>query len=254
MQALKIAATGMAAQQMRVDVTANNIANMSTTGYDARRASFVDLHYQQQRAPGTLSAVTGERLPVGVELGLGTRPAAVAMEPQQGTLRATGASLDLAIEGGGYFEITLPSGASGYTRDGGLRLSPDGEVVNGQGFPLAAGITVPQDARRIEISGDGVVSAVFDEGGNNVEEIGNIQIVRFVNPAGLEALGDSIFVETVASGDPVVGVPGAEGRGTLRQGFLEDSSVDVVAEITELIEAQRGYELNARVLSSAAER
>lgn len=253
MQALKIAATGMAAQQMRVDVTANNIANMSTTGYDARRASFVDLHYQQLRAPGTLSATTGERLPVGVELGLGTRAAAVAFEPAQGTLRSTGGSLDIAIEGSGFIEVTLPSGQSGYTRDGALRLSADGEVVTQQGYLLAAGIAVPEEARRVEISADGIVSVVLDEAGNNVEEIGTIEVVRFVNPPGLEALGDNLFVETTASGAPVIGLPGTEGRGTLRQGFLEDSSVDVVSEITELIEAQRGYELNARVLSAADE-
>ncbi|MEM6945138.1 MAG: flagellar basal-body rod protein FlgG [Pseudomonadota bacterium] len=252
MQALKIAATGMAAQQLRVDVTSNNIANMGTTGFDARRAEFADLHYQMLRRPGSLTAATGEELPSGVQLGLGVRPATVAPERAQGALRATGGELDIAIEGTGFIEITLPDGGAAYTRDGALKLSADAEVVNALGFPLADGITVPQDAERVAISADGIVSALFGDG-TAPQQIGTVNIVRFVNEKGLEPLGDNLFRETVASGAPDANAPGTDGRGTLRQGFLEDSSVNVVAEITELIEAQRGYELNARVMSAADE-
>lgn len=252
MQALKIAATGMAAQQLRVDVTSNNIANMGTTAYDARRAEFADLHYQLLRRPGTLTATSGEELPAGVQVGLGVRPATVATERAQGALRATSGELDIAIEGMGFLEIELPDGTAAYTRDGALKISAEGEIVNALGYGLAANITVPEEAERIAIAADGVVSALFaDEA--PPQQIGNIDLVRFINDKGLEALGDNLFRETVASGAPAIDAPGEDGRGTLRQGFLEDSSVNVVAEITELIEAQRGYELNARVMSAADE-
>ncbi|MEM6973003.1 MAG: flagellar basal-body rod protein FlgG [Pseudomonadota bacterium] len=252
MQALKIAATGMAAQQTRVDVTSNNIANMSTTAYDRRRAAFADLFYQQLRAPGALSATSGERVPVGVELGLGTRVDAVIVDQAQGALRATGASLDLAIQGEGFFEINLPDGNSAYTRDGSFQRSAEGVIVTDAGFPLAGDITIPIEAESVQIAADGTVSAIFQDDGRT-EEIGQIDLVRFVSPAGLSALGDTLFAETEASGPPAIDRPGVDGRGTLRQGFLEDSAVDVVREITDLIEAQRGYELNARVMSAADE-
>ena len=252
MQALKIAATGMAAQQMRVDVTAHNISNMSTTGYNARRAEFADLHYQQIRTPGAITAATGEVLPAGVQLGLGVRPSAVSIEVRQGTLRQTGGELDVAIQGDGYIEIELPSGETGYTRDGALKLSGEGEVVTSEGYRLAAGITVPEDARSIQINSEGGVIALFD-GQVNGQQIGDIQLTTFINDKGLEAIGENLFLETAASGAANTGEPGIDGRGTFRQGYVEDSSVDVVSEITELIEAQRGYELNARVLSAADE-
>ena len=252
MQALKIAATGMAAQQMRVDVTAHNISNMSTTGYNARRAEFADLHYQQLRTPGAITAATGEVLPAGVQLGLGVRPSAISLELRQGALRQTGGELDVAIEGDGYIEVELPTGEIAYTRDGSLKLSAEGEVVTSEGFRVAAGITVPEDARKIEINREGGVVAIFD-GQIAGQEIGDIQLATFINDKGLEAIGENLFLETAASGGPNVGQPGVEGRGTFRQGYVEDSSVDVVSEITELIEAQRGYELNSRVLSAADE-
>jgi flagellar basal-body rod protein FlgG len=252
MQALKIAATGMAAQQMRVDVTANNIANMSTTGYDARRAEFADLHYQQLRTPGSITALSGEILPSGVQLGLGVRPSAVSMEVRQGSLRQTGGELDIAIEGAGYFEVSLPSGATAYTRDGGFKLTADGEVVSSDGYPLLPGVTVPNDARAVALNADGTVFARFDDQ-VDVQQIGALTLASFVNEKGLEAIGDNLFLETAASGPALTGEPGVDGRGTFRQGFLESSSVDVVAEITELIEAQRGYELNSRVMAAADE-
>jgi flagellar basal-body rod protein FlgG len=252
MQALKIAATGMAAQQMRVDVTANNIANMSTTGYSARRAEFADLHYQQLRTPGAMTALTGEILPAGVQLGLGVRPAAVSMEVRQGTMRQTGGELDLAIEGAGYFEVELPSGETAYTRDGALKLTGDGLIVTSDGYSVLPGITVPADAREVVVNADGTVFVRFT-GQVGVQQIGALTLAAFINEKGLEALGENLFLETAASGPAFSGAPGLEGRGTIRQGYLEDSSVDVVAEITELIEAQRGYELNSRVMAAADE-
>ncbi len=252
MQALKIAATGMAAQQLRVTVTSNNISNMSTTAYDPRRAEFADLHYQQLRTPGAITAATGEILPSGVQIGLGVRPAAVSVELRQGASRETGGELDIAIEGPGYFEIELPTGESAFTRDGAFNVSADGEVVTSEGSPLVPPVTVPEDAREIVINADGTVFARFE---NQValEQIGDITLASFVNEKGLEAIGDNLFLETAASGPPVLGEPGTDGRGLLRQGYLEDSSVDVVSEITELIEAQRGYELNSQVLKAADE-
>lgn len=252
MQALKIAATGMTAQQMRVDVTAQNISNMSTTGYNARRAEFADLHYQQIRTPGAVTASTGEVLPAGIQLGLGVRPAAISMEVRQGALRQTNGELDIAIEGDGYIEIELPSGETAYTRDGALKLTGEGEIVTSEGYRVLPGITVPSDARQIQINRDGSVFALFD-GQVDGQSIGELQLATFINDKGLEAIGDNLFLETAASGAPTVGEPDAEGRGSFRQGYLEQSSVDVVAEITELIEAQRGYELNSKVLSAADE-
>lgn len=252
MQALKIAATGMAAQQMRVDVTAQNISNMSTTGYNARRAEFADLHYQQLRTPGAVTAGTGEVLPAGVQLGMGVRPAAVSMEVRQGASRQTGGELDLAIEGDGYIEVELPTGESAYTRDGSLKLTGEGEIVTSEGYRVLPGITIPVDARKVEINKEGGVFAFFD-GEVEGQQLGELQLATFINDKGLEAVGDNLFLETAASGPPTIGEPGVDGRGSFRQGYLEDSSVDAVAEITELIEAQRGYELNSKVLSTADE-
>ena len=252
MNALKIAATGMAAQQMRVDVISNNIANMSTTAYQPRVAEFADLIYQQHLTPGSVSSQTGTIVPAGVQLGMGVRPSSVSMEIVQGAASPTGGDLDLAIEGRGFFEVTLPSGDSSYTRDGKFYRDAEGLVVNSDGYELADAITIPSDARRITISLDGEVTAFFDNGvaGQN---IGTISLTVFSNPKGLEALGGNLYRETASSGAPIVSEPGTEGVGTMRQGYLEGSGVDVVKEISELIEAQRGYELNSKVISAADE-
>ena len=250
MRALKIAATGMAAQQMRVETISNNLANMSTTGYNTRRAEFADLHYQQLARAGSVSAADGTVLPTGVQLGLGVRPAAVSVNLEQGGLSATGGDLDLAIEGIGFLEVTLPSGQSAFTRDGGLKRSADGLIVTSDGYPVAPEITIPDDARSISINGAGEVYAYFQ----NVTEaqlLGQFSLAGFANPKGLEAIGSNLFLETEASGTANVTTPGQDGLGTLRQGYLEESSVDPVREITELIEAQRGYDLNANVISAA---
>lgn len=250
MKALQIAASGMSAQQMRVDVVSNNLANMSTTGFNARRADFADLHYQQLVRPGTVSSQDGAVLPTGVQLGLGVRPAAVSVVLAQGSLVQTAGDLDVAIEGKGLLEVTLPSGTPAYTRDGALKRTGEGLIVTSDGFPVAPGITIPSDARSLSISPDGEIYAYFNDR-VEPELLGQLNLVGFTNEKGLEAIGSNLFLETPASGPALVGAPGLDGLGTLRQGYLEESSVDAVREITELIKAQRGYELNAKVITAA---
>lgn len=250
MKALQIAATGMAAQQMRVDVVAHNLANMSTTGFNARRADFADLHYQQLARPGSISASDGTLLPTGVQLGLGVRPAAVSVILAQGPLSQTGGDLDVAIEGQGYLEVTLPGGNAAYTRDGALKRTGEGLIVDSEGNQVAPGITIPADARSLAINAGGEVYAYFADR-VEPELLGELSLVGFTNEKGLEAMGSNLFLETEASGPPLQAAPGQNGLGTLRQGYLEESSVDAVREVTELIKAQRGYELNAKVITAA---
>lgn len=250
MRALKIAATGMSAQQMRVETISNNLANMSTTGYNARRAEFADLHYQQMARAGAVNASDGTVLPTGIQLGLGVRPAAVSMHLAQGSLSATQGDLDVAIDGSGYLEVSLPSGQSAYTRDGGLKRTGEGLIVTSDGNPVQPEIVIPDDAISISINSDGEVFAYFTDTPDG-QSLGQFNLTGFTNPKGLEALGSNLFAETEASGPALVSTPGQDGLGTLRQGYLEDSSVDAVREITELIEAQRGYEMNAKVISAA---
>jgi len=250
MRALKIAATGMAAQQMRVETISNNLANMSTTGYNTRRAEFADLHYQQMARPGTVNANDGTVLPTGVQLGLGVRPAAVSVNLSQGALSATGGDLDVAIEGKGYLEVSLPSGQSAYTRDGALKRSADGLIVTSDGYPVQPEITIPDDARSLSINPAGEVYVYFRDAAE-AQLVGQLNMAGFTNAKGLEAVGSNLFLETEASGAALTATAGQDGLGTLRQGYLEDSSVDPVREVTELIEAQRGYELNSKVISAA---
>lgn len=252
MKSLQIAATGMAAQQMRVDVISNNIANMSTTSYRPRVAEFSDLVYQQYLTPGTITSQVGTVVPAGIQIGTGVRPATVSMDITQGSLRETGSELDLAIDGAGFFEVTLASGDPAYTRDGKLNLSPEGELVTSDGYPLGDGIVIPDGANRISISRDGEVAAYFADEAEG-QAIGTISLVRFINEKGLEAIGDNMFRATEASGDAAQLIAGTEGAGFIRQGFLEDSGVDVVKEISDLIEAQRGYELNSKVITASDE-
>jgi flagellar basal-body rod protein FlgG len=240
----------MAAQQMRVEVISNNLANMNTTGYNARRAEFADLHYQQIARPGTINAADGTVLPTGVQLGLGVRPTAVSMILSQGALSATGGDLDVAIEGEGYLEVTLPNGNAAYTRDGGLKRTGDGLIVTSDGFPVVPDITIPRDARSISINAEGEIYGYFTDR-VEPELLGQFTLSGFTNPRGLEAIGNNLFLETSASGPSIVTEPGQDGLGVLRQGYLEDSSVDPVKEVTDLIEAQRGYELNSKVITAA---
>lgn len=250
MRALSIAATGMSAQQMRVEVISNNLANMNTTAYNARRAEFADLHYQQATRAGSIAASTGAVIPTGVQLGLGVRAAAVSMDVAQGTLAQTNGDLDVAIEGRGYLEVTLPSGNSAYTRDGAMKRTGDGLLVTSDGHPIVPDITIPDDARSISINPDGEVYAYFIDR-TEPEQLGQLTLVGFSNEKGLEALGSNLYAETNGSGAPIVGFAGEDGLGMFRQGYLEDSSVDAVREITDLIEAQRGYEMNAKVITAA---
>lgn len=250
MNALKIAATGMTAQQMRVEVIANNLANMNTTAYNPRRAEFTDLHYEQIQRAGTISAADGSILPAGVQLGMGVKPSAVSMDVAQGSLKETGGDLDLAIEGAGYLEVSLPSGGTGYTRDGALKLTGDGQIVTSDGYPIIPDVTVPDDARNISINADGEIYAYFLDQ-VDAQLIGQLTLAGFTNEKGLEAIGGNLYRETAASGSARVGDAGQDGLGQFRQGYLEQSSVDSVKELTELIEAQRGYELNAKVITAA---
>lgn len=250
MRALKIAAAGMAAQQTRVEVISNNLANMNTTGYNARRAEFADLHYQQLQRPGSVNASDGTVLPTGVQLGLGVRPSSVSVMLSQGSLAATGGDLDLAIEGNGYFEVTLPDGRAAYTRDGGLKRTGDGLIVTSDGYPVVPDITIPADARSISINAEGEVYAYFNDQ-IAPQLLGQFTLSGFTNSKGLEAIGSNLFLETPASGPSAVATPGQDGLGVVRQGYLEDSSVDPVREITDLIQAQRGYELNSKVITAA---
>jgi flagellar basal-body rod protein FlgG len=250
MKALQIAASGMSAQQMRVDVVSNNLANMSTTGYNARRADFADLHYQQLARPGSVTAEDGTVLPTGVQIGLGVRPSSVSVVLSQGSLTQTGGDLDVALEGKGYLEVTLPSGLSAYTRDGALKRTGDGLIVTSDGYQVAPGITIPADARSLSVNADGEVYAYFNDR-VDPQLLGQFNLTGFTNEKGLEAMGSNLFLETPASGPAQVGTPGKDGLGTMRQGYLEESSVDAVREVTELIKAQRGYELNAKVITAA---
>jgi flagellar basal-body rod protein FlgG len=250
MRALEIAAAGMAAQQLRVEVISNNLANMSTTAYAPRRAEFADLHYQQVARPGSIAASDGTLLPTGIQLGLGVRATAVSAMIEQGALLATGNSLDLAIEGQGYFEVALPDGRAAFTRDGAFKLTGDGLIVTSDGFPVVPEVTVPADARSVTLNAQGEVWAYFSDR-VEPEMLGQITLAGFMNPKGLEAMGSNLYLETGASGPPLVAVPGEDGLGTLRQGYLEGSAVDAVREVTDLIAAQRGYELNSKVISAA---
>jgi flagellar basal-body rod protein FlgG len=250
MRALKIAATGMMAQQLRVETISNNLANMNTTGYNARRAEFSDLLYQQVSRAGTINASDGTVLPTGVQVGLGVRPSAVSIYLSQGALSATGNDLDVAIDGKGFLEVTLPSGESAYTRDGSLKRSADGLIITSDGYAVSPEITIPSDAGSVSINAEGEVYAYFSDSPEG-EFLGQFSLIGFANAKGLEALGSNLFSETEASGPAQESDPGQDGLGTLRQGYLEDSSVDAVREVTELIEAQRGYEMNAKVISAA---
>lgn len=250
MNALQIAASGMNAQQMRVDVVAHNLANMSTTGYNPRRADFADLHYQQIARPGTISAQDGTMLPTGVQMGMGVRPSAVSVVLAQGALSQTGGELDVAIEGKGYLEVTLPSGGTAYTRDGALKRTADGLIVTADGHQVSPGITIPADVRSLSINADGEIWGNFT---NQIQPqlLGQLGLTGFTNDKGLEAIGSNLFIETPASGPANAGTAGLDGLGTLRQAYLEESTVDSVREVTELIKAQRGYELNAKVITAA---
>ncbi len=251
-RALSIAATGMLAQQTNVEVISNNIANMNTTAYSRRRTEFNDLLYQDLRRVGSTSSDAGTIVPSGVQLGLGVKTAAVYRIAEQGSLLSTDNSLDVAIQGKGYFQIQLPSGEIAYTRDGSFQLSPNGEIVNHNGFPVIGVSAIPVDATSISINPQGQVFYKQD-GVTAASQAGQFATATFANEAGLDAVGDNLFLVTPASGQQTLGVPGSPGYGTILQGFLETSNVNVVSEITDLISAQRAYEMNSKVIKTADE-
>ncbi|GAB3125307.1 flagellar basal-body rod protein FlgG [Novispirillum itersonii] len=252
MRSLNIGASGMLAQQTNVEVISNNIANMNTTAYARRRAEFSDLLYQNIRRPGSTSADNGNIVPAGVQLGLGVKTNAVYRISEQGSMTSTENPLDIAIQGKGYFQIQRPDGTTAYTRDGSFQLSPEGQIVTHDGYPVQPGITIPQNAVQVTVNASGEVLVKLD-GQVNTQNVGQLQLATFANEAGLEAIGQNLLIETPASGAPVTATPSSAGFGTVLQGFLETSNVNVVAEITELISAQRAYEMNSKVIKSSDE-
>ena len=252
MRSLDIAATGMLAQQLNVDVISNNIANMNTTGYKRQRAEFQDLLYQNLRRVGSASSEAGTIVPSGIQLGVGVKPAAIYRMTRQGSLSITDNPLDLAISGQGYFQVELPSGETAYTRSGTFQISADGEVVTADGYMVQPGLTIPADAIGISVNSSGQISVNID-GQVQDQIVGQLELATFPNTAGLDAVGKNLFLETTASGTATTGTPGSAGFGTIEQGALEGSNVDVVTEITNLIRAQRAYEMNSRVIQAADE-
>ncbi|MEP2830629.1 flagellar basal-body rod protein FlgG [Parvibaculum sp.] len=252
MQSLSIAATGMMAQQLNVEVISNNIANMSTSGFKRQRAEFQDLLYQNLRRVGTNSSDAGTIVPAGVQVGLGVKTGSVYRVMTQGNMDNTENKLDIAIQGRGYFRVELPSGEDAYTRAGSFQISADGQLVTADGYTLAPGITVPQEATDITISRDGQVQVSLP-GQTDAQIVGQVELAAFANDAGLDPLGNNLFVETAASGAPTIGTPASDGIGSVLQGFLETSNVNSVTEITSLITAQRAYEMNAKVITATDE-
>ena len=250
MRAMNIASTGMMAQQTNVEVIANNIANLNTTAFKRQRAEFQDLLYQSERRVGATSSDTGTIVPLGVQIGIGVNTAAVYRITTQGNLTQTSNPLDLAIQGRGFFQVLHPDGTTAYTRAGSFQLSPTGEIVTADGFTVKPGITLPQNTLGLTINPSGQVLAQV-AGQTTPQTVGQLQLANFPNEGGLEALGSSLFQETPASGSPVTGAPGSTGFGTLNQGLLETSNVDVVSEITNLITAQRAYEMNSKVIQTS---
>ena len=250
MRAMNIASSGMMAQQTNVEVIANNIANLNTTAFKRQRAEFQDLLYQSERRVGATSSDTGTIVPVGVQIGIGVKTAAVYRITTQGNLTQTSNPLDLAIQGRGFFQVLQPDGTTAYTRAGSFQLSPTGEIVTADGFTVQPGITLPQNTLGLTINPSGQVLAQV-AGQTTPQTVGQLQLANFPNEGGLEALGSSLFQETPASGSPVTGAPGSTGFGTLNQGLLETSNVDVVSEITNLITAQRAYEMNSKVIQTS---
>ena len=252
MRSLDIAATGMLAQQRNVEVVANNLANMNTTAYMRRRTEFHDLIYQDLRRVGSTSSDSGTIVPSGVQLGLGVKLAAVYRIHEQGNLEATDNTFDLAVQGKGFFQITLPTGGTAYTRDGTFQLDGNGNIVTHDGFELQPSITIPNNAIDVSINQSGEV-LVKIEGQVAFSNAGQIQVAVFPNEAGLQAEGSNLLTETPASGTPTTGNPGASGFGSILQGFLETSNVNAVQEISNLISAQRAYEMNSKVIQTSDE-
>ncbi len=249
MRSLSISKTGMEAQQLQLDTISHNLANVATNGYKRSHAVFEDLMYQNLRqAGGNTSNQT--TMPTGLQVGLGTRAVATARQFTQGNLQQSGNPLDVAVLGQGFFEVQMPDGTNGYTRDGSFQVNAQGQLVTNNGYTLNPGITIPANAQSVTIGGDGTVSVSLP-GQAAAQNVGQITISNFVNPAGLEPKGQNLFTETAASGGPQQGQPGQNGLGTLRQGFVETSNVNVVEELVAMITTQRAYELNSKAIQTA---
>lgn len=246
---LWIAKTGMEAQQTQLDVISNNLANVSTNGFKRGNATFEDLIYQNMRQVGANSSEQSQ-LPTGLQLGLGVRTVATSRSYQQGSLQQTGNKLDVAIQGGGFFQVQMPDGTVGYTRDGAFQVNSNGVMVTSTGHPVNGPITIPANALSVTISAEGAVSVV-QPGKPDPITVGNLTLANFINPPGLEPKGQNIFGETAASGAPTTGLGGTNGLGTLQQGFVETSNVNVVQELVTMIQTQRAYEMNSKAVQTS---
>ena len=246
---LWIAKTGMTAQQTQLDVISHNLANVSTKGFKRNNAVFEDLIYQNLRQVGSQTTEQNQ-LPTGLHLGLGVRTVATSRTFTQGSLQQSNNSLDVAINGNGFFEVNLPDGTIGYTRDGSFQVDAQGRLVTSSGLPVANGITIPANATKVSISADGVVSATIP-GNAQPQQVGNLAMSTFINPAGLEPVGQNMYKESAASGQPQQGTPGTNGLGYIKQGFLEASNVNVVEELVSMIQTQRAYEMNSKAISTS---
>jgi len=252
MRSLNIASTGMLAQQLNVETISNNIANMTTTAFKRQRAEFQDLLYQNERRVGATSSDANTIVPSGIQIGLGVKTAAVYRIMEQGNLTTTGNTLDVAMQGKGWFQIELPSGETAYSRAGSFQLSAEGKIVTADGYTVKGGGTIPRDALEVSINTSGEIQ-VKQPGQTQFARVGQFELATFPNGAGLQALGDNLFQNTPASGDPITGTGGRLGFGTVLQGFLETANVNTVQEVTNLITAQRAYEMNSKVIQATDE-
>lgn len=249
LKAMRTASSGMFSQQMNIDNIANNLANVNTTGFKKSRVEFQDVLYQKYRQAGSASAI-GSQVPNELAIGYGTKPVSTVRHFSKGNLEMTSNPLDMAIDGDGFFQLTYADGSTVYTRDGGFKLSADGRLVNSDGFVLQPELVVPEDATSISVGIDGTVQ-VMQYGQDTATDIGQIELARFVNPAGLSAIGHNLYTITGASGDPLTDAPGISGLGTINQGYLEMSNVNVVDEMVNMIVAQRAYEMNSKAIQTA---
>jgi flagellar basal-body rod protein FlgG len=250
-KAMRTAATGMIAQQLNIDNIANNLSNVNTTGFKRSKVEFQDILYQNLRKAGTATAINSS-VPTNLDVGYGTRAVATVREFSVGDYVQTNNALDLAISGNGFFQISMPDGTTSYTRDGAFKLSADGQIVTSDGFFLTPEITIPEDAMSISVTVDGEVSVLI-AGSSDPQTVGTIELAKFINPAGLSAVGHNLYIETAASGSPILGQPSLDGLGKIDQGYLEMSNVQVVDEMVNMIVAQRSYELNSKVIRTGEE-
>ncbi len=248
-RSLWISKTGLDAQQTNMDVTANNLANVSTNGFKRARAVFEDLLYQTLRQPGAQSSQQTQ-LPTGLQLGTGVRPVATERIFTQGNLQQTSNPLDIAINGGGFFQVAMPDGTTAYTRDGSFHVDSQGQLVTSSGFQVQPAVTIPANALGVTVSRDGVVS-VTRAGAAAPTQVGSLQLASFINPAGLQSMGENLYLETAASGTPSANAPGSNGLGLLNQGYVETSNVNVVEELVHMIQVQRAYEINSKAITTS---